>query len=291
MEAADRLRLIRAHERWRLGFVGLAILISVGLHFLFERQAGRLDALADHGRATAARVTGASRQDGRTYVEYAYSVEGVTYTWSVEQADAPYGLGETFTVIYLPESPSLTRPYAEKERAAAEASENRSFATKVIAGVFAFFAFNALLSEVKLRKLRGGRAAGLVVSPRRLGHIVASLILLVVVLTNFASDVATVQVKAFGAAPLGIPVAVFVAFVEVILFLPFFWVFEHLMRLVERARRDGGSLGKVGIAWYVLSTAKRHPELRRSRAIALGGLGYFWLLAGSWIAYAGSRGL
>lgn len=133
------------------------IVVPAGLYGIFERQARRLDALGDHGELMEATVTSMSRQGSETYVSYEYTVGGATYTWSAAQHDAPHAVGESFSIRYLPEDPALSRPGADRSRATAEAASNRSFAWKAEAGVFGFFAFNLIICDVRLRRLRKTR--------------------------------------------------------------------------------------------------------------------------------------
>jgi hypothetical protein len=285
-------RLITSHRRWRIIFVLLALALPAAIYALSERQARRLDALANHGATTSAVVDRLEHQGSEAYVHYKYAVGGSTYTWSVGERDVLHDVGETFIVSYLPEDPSLSRPYADWSLAAKEAASNRSFRNKAIVGAFLFVALNAALSEVKLRRLRRrGPQDTFLLSAKAAGRIVAGLLILVALSTNRYEDVAEVQRKAFGAMPFGLPVTTVVTLVEAVLFLPYFWVFEHLMHIVYQAVRDRASLSKVGLASYILRAHKAHPELRRSRAVALGGFLYFVLLAGSWIAFTEIRGL
>jgi hypothetical protein len=63
-------------------------------------------------------------------------------------------VGETFAITYVPEDPALSRPGADRSRGTREAAKARSLAWKVEAGVFAFFAINVILCDVRLRRLR-----------------------------------------------------------------------------------------------------------------------------------------
>lgn len=128
----------------------LAVLIPATLYSLFHRQARRLDALADHAQLADATVT--ARRDGTTF--YSYTVGGTTHSWSVRDGEAPLKVGETFAVSYLPEVPSFSRPGTDRSVVAAEASSNRSFTGKVVAGAFWFFAANVIICQVRLRRLR-----------------------------------------------------------------------------------------------------------------------------------------
>lgn len=286
-----REALARSALRWCWGFFLLAVLVPLGLHALFERQAGRLDALADHSRPAQATVSAIEQQGSGRYTAYSYVVEGRSYTWNVSWQDAPYAVGESFSIMYLPEDPSLSRPGADPELPRGEAERNRRFARKLLAGVSAFFAVNALLCLLKLRRLRRDGPGGLVVSPEWAGRGMALLILLVLLGTNLDPEVAAVQRRAFGEAPFGAPLLVVVLIAQTILFLPYFWVFPHLMRIVFRATSDRASLSKAGLAGYIMGVHRHHPELRRARAFALGGLAYFVVLCGAWIAYAAHLGI
>lgn len=150
VDASRVERVIRSLTRWRLIFLLMAVVLPAGCYGLFERQARRLDALSDHGEPAMATVTGVNREGT---VFYAYGVGGTTYTWNVAREAAPYEAGESFDITYLPEAPALSRP-GGRSRAAAEAASNRSFAWKAEAGTFAFFAFNMILCDVRLRRVR-----------------------------------------------------------------------------------------------------------------------------------------
>jgi hypothetical protein len=144
-------RLVQSLVRWRLVFLTLAIVVPAGCYGMFERQARRLDALGDHGAPAVATV--AAVDPGGT-VDYAYAVSGARYTWNVGPEEALPAVGKAFPIVYLPEDPALSRPGIDRSRATREAASNRSVAWKVEAGAFAFFAFNLILCDVRLRRLR-----------------------------------------------------------------------------------------------------------------------------------------
>ncbi len=152
-------RQLRSLTRSRLIFGLLAIVLPSGLYALFERQARLLDALADHGRVGTATVDRVSGQGSQAYVDYDYLVDGNRFTWDVKQEDAPYAVGQSFPIVYVPEHPALNRPGTDRSRAAAEAASNRSFSWKAVAGLFAFLFVAAILCHVQLQTLRKrGRA-------------------------------------------------------------------------------------------------------------------------------------
>ena len=139
---------------WRTLLLGAALFAPVTLYALIERQSRRLDALAQHGKAVEAAVTGVSRDNAITY--YAYRVEGIEHDWNVDRADAPYAPGETFTASYLPEDPRLSRPWLDPARTAADAARGRSGAWKGALGLAAFFGVFAAAVHVDLRRARSG---------------------------------------------------------------------------------------------------------------------------------------
>lgn len=141
-------------RRARNGLLLAAVLVPAGCSALFERQARRLDALAQHGQTADAQVTDVDAH-GTTF--YRYEVDRTPYTWNVARAAAPYAVGEVFRVAYLPEEPSFSRPLAVPARAAEEAADNRRFAKRVALGVMAFFALFAALAHRDLGRLRAGQ--------------------------------------------------------------------------------------------------------------------------------------
>ncbi len=143
---------------WRNGLFAAALLAPLGLFFLFERQAKRLDALADHGQSTDAYVTAVSTANGTTF--YAYSVDGIEHTWDVARREAPFERGQVFTVTYLPETPSFSLPISDRGLAREKAAANRSFAMKVEMGLAAALALFGGLLHLDVRRLRSGAPLG-----------------------------------------------------------------------------------------------------------------------------------
>jgi hypothetical protein len=281
--------LARSHKRGRFILAALAILAPVALHALFERQALRLDALGDHGRPATATIAAIDREGADGTVAYEYAVDGARYAWSVKSADAPGAPGQTFPISYLPEDPSLSRPGVDGAGAKREAASNRSFAHKIELGVFLFFALNLGLLEWKARKLKQKQRS--LISVRTLGRVFALLLIGGALAADLSPEVRPVFVKAFGEAPFGVPVVPLVCVVNVLLLVPYFWVGEHLMRIVMQAVADRASISRGGIVVAVLFAHRARPELSRSRNVVLAGFGYFVVLLGAWIAYAESRGL
>ena len=106
---ARRRRIIASDARFRIIFAVLAVVVPLALFSLFRRHELRLRALADHGRPGTATLTYATR-DGTSH--YRYEIDGVTHTWNVARAQAPFAPGQEFPITYLPEDPSLSRPGA-----------------------------------------------------------------------------------------------------------------------------------------------------------------------------------
>ncbi len=122
-------------------------------------------------------------------------------------------------------------------------------------------------------------------------YMVPALIHALLIGTTFSPSVQHVLVKAFGSAPLGLPVTPVVAGVVAVLFLPFALALHHFMLIAERAAVDRHSASKIGLLIYAASVGQRHPELRRSQLISLAGLLYFVLVCAAWIIYADSKGI
>lgn len=243
-------------------------------------------ALVDHGRTTSATLTMVS-QGGSAH--YRYEVDGVVHTWNVARQELPLAPGETFSITYLPEDPSLSRPgnYGPDRL---EKELDTPIRTALPIGLFVFFAGAALLCHRNVVRLRAGAPMRTKprMSPDTVGLIVAGLMLACVLGVNFDPKVRAVQAAAFGATPLGLPITLVVSVAELLLFAPFFWVFPHVMRILMDSLRKGGSASKLGI---ILAVAKAGPELRRSRNIVVAGFVYFVLIVAAWIAFAAHRGI
>ncbi len=138
----------------RAGSAIAAIVLPLVLGYVFQRQAGRLDVLAAEGEPVRATVTGISRDRGITY--YSYRVGRFEREWNVRREDAPYEVGQSFDAIYSPSDPSLTRPYADRSRAADDAARSRSTGWKVVLGLGAFFALVAFAVHHDLMKRMRG---------------------------------------------------------------------------------------------------------------------------------------
>ncbi len=138
--------------RQRTGLVIATFLLPLALFSCFERQARRLDALAAHGESVEARVTAV--HGGGTF--YAYRVNGSEFTWNVPERDAPFPVGQVFTATYLPEDPALSRPIADRRRAAVEAARNRSMCWKVVLALALTLAMVAGITHRDVCRLRMG---------------------------------------------------------------------------------------------------------------------------------------
>lgn len=125
----------------------------------------------------------------------------------------------------------------------------------------------------------------------KVSYALPAVVYIVLIGTLFSPDVRPVLAKAFGAEPLGFPVVWVVAIAQAILLFPFILAIHHFMLIAEQAAADGHSIGKIGLLMYLASVGKRHPQLRRAQMISLGGLIYFVLVCGLWIAYADVKGI
>lgn len=293
MDASDEARrrtITTSDARWRMRFAILAVIVPLALFALFRRNELRLRALADHGHAGTASVTAVERQGGAVYTHYRYEVARASYTWSVSHEQAPYEPGAPFAIVYVPEDPSCSRPGTTYTIAQLEAELNLPFQRWLLLGIFAFFAGAAGLCHRNLRRLRGGAPLRTepLLSPEQAGRLVMLLLLGVTLASNADPHVQAIFVAAFGAAPLGLPAVVVVSLAEIVLAVPYFWVFPHLMRIVMDAARRGGSLSRTGVLAAVLRADGEHA---RSRAVVLGGLAYFVVLVAAWIAFTASRGI
>jgi len=146
--------LARSLARWRWGLLLIGVVLA-GLWALFERQNRRLEVLGETGEVTQASIVQISRQNGKEFADYEYRVGAERYTGNVDASDLPQALvGKTFSIVYSPSDPSLSIASADRARATTQAASNRSFGRKIVGGLFGFFAFNALICDVRLRRLR-----------------------------------------------------------------------------------------------------------------------------------------
>jgi len=281
-----------ANQKKRAGLVRmravallLAVVVPALLFTLFERQARRLDALADHGVRVDAVVVGVG-----AYTEYAYEIEGKSYRWSVRRDAAPFPLGATLPVRVLPDNPAVSRPGEDGAIASRDAAETRGIAPRAMPLVLLFFFLLAGVAHRDLRRLQGATPAA-PLDPRRLGRGLGVVVVAMLLGVNAYDDVHAVQVAAFGARPLGLPVALVCTVVEALLFAPFVLVIEHLMFIMASARRDGAGVGGIGLGLYMAQLGEHRPELKRPRAIVVAGLVYFVALMGAWIAFTSARGI
>ena len=125
----------------------------------------------------------------------------------------------------------------------------------------------------------------------KMSYALPAVIYVVLIGTVFSPEVQPVLAKAFGSAPFGFPVVCVVAAAQAILLFPFVFAIHHFMLIAEQAAADGHSVGKIGLLTYLASVGERHPHLRRSQIISLGGMIYFVLVCGLWIAYADAKGI
>jgi hypothetical protein len=286
-----RRRNLAAYARFRLLFGLGAVILPLALFGLFRRQELRLRALADHGRQSTAIVEEVAQSLEITYTHYRYTVDGASYTWSVTRAEAPYAPGEPFVITYLPEVPSLSRP-GVYTAARLGGELDLPFQHRMVAGMFLALAVGAALCHRGLRRLQSGEPtpAKPLLSPTGAGRLVAVLLLGAVLASNLDDKVHAVYVALFGEAPSGVPVTVLACVVQAVLFAPFFWVFPGLMSIARSAQDV--SYTKIGIVRAVAQVGPdASPELRRARAVVIGGFVYFVILVAAWIAFTDSRGV
>lgn len=286
---ARQARVAASLRRSRWSLLVLGVGLALGLHALFERQARRLDALGEHGRVTRAIVTGVQGSDGGGTTDYEYTVDGTSHSWNVRRSEAPFDVGASFSIVYLPEDPELSRPGDDRRVGGREAANSRRVGRYAELGVLGFFLLNMLTVEIKARKQRQGRRV--IISARAMGRAFALLLVGTALTADFADGSSAVFEKAFGVAPFGVPVLPLVATINVLLLLPYFWICEHVMIILYQAIEDRAIISRSGIVAYVWDASRLHPELARSRRLVLFGFGYFVLLCGAWIAYAALRGI
>ncbi len=149
---ADPTKLASA-RRTRAWLLAAAIVVPASCAGLFGRQSRRLDALADHGLPATAVIT---RVDATGTTHYAYAVDGREHTWNVARAAAPYDVGASIDVLYLPEEPSFTRPVSDRRVVAVEAAGQRRFAHRFVVGAAVVLALLAASAHVSIRRMIAG---------------------------------------------------------------------------------------------------------------------------------------
>lgn len=125
----------------------------------------------------------------------------------------------------------------------------------------------------------------------KISYALPAMVYAVLIGTVFSPDVQPVLAEAFGPEPFGFPVVWVVAIAQAILLFPFIFAIHHFMLIAEQAAADGHSVGKIGLLTYLAGVGERHPHLRRSQIISVGGMIYFVLICGLWIAYADAKGI
>ena len=67
-------------------------------------------------------------------------------------------------------------------------------------------------------------------------------------------------------------------FIITIIYLPIPFVFWHGSRIVVRAIEDEAGIGRISLLVYLMTVGKRHPSLRRSQLVTLGGIVYVFII-------------
>jgi hypothetical protein len=236
------------------------------------------------------------RGERKPHVEYTYGVEGASHTChqiSFDIFDNPggqgrietildrYPVGKQVTVHFDPDNPTT---------AILEPEVYSPFFMPLVFGVL-FLLGGLLVLWQTFRFVTGAQPASRQIdsTKNRIATtvLVSVLLYVVLVVVSFESAIQDTFVKAFGPHPLGIPLLVFVIGLQTILYLPMPWVFWHLMRLGFQASLDGKKLGII----YLLTVVNSHPQLRGSQRVCIGGLVYFAVICGAWIAYAAALGI
>lgn len=99
------------------------------------------------------------------------------------------------------------------------------------------------------------------------------------------------SIKVFGEKPLGLPLRLFIGIFFSLLMIPLPFAAWHGYRIIFRHASEGGSLGQVALVRSILTTAKIHPELKRSQVIVLTIIAFYLALIFGWAIYADSRGI
>lgn len=99
------------------------------------------------------------------------------------------------------------------------------------------------------------------------------------------------SIKVFGERPLGLPLRLFIGIFFSLLMIPLPFAAWHGFRILFRHASEGGSLGQVAMVRSIFTTAKIHPDLRRSQIVVLTIVGFYLILMFGWAIYADSRGI
>jgi hypothetical protein len=97
--------------------------------------------------------------------------------------------------------------------------------------------------------------------------------------------------RAFGEAPMGVPVGTFVPALITVVYLPLSWAVRHLARIILQMKDDGKAVTRIGFFVYLTQVSKTHPRLRHSVAWSAFAIVYLLILLIAWIAFTDSRGV
>jgi hypothetical protein len=257
---------------------GVVLLLLVGTWI-----EGGHRALRTGGVTTLGVVTECLRDGGGYRTLYEYAVDGERRERNASMA-SPIALGPT-RVLYLPDRPQVSWPGGRPSDAEVRLVSRPFRMLAMILGAVGVV-FASVFEVGRRRAARGaqGRLNDLA------GTAVATLIVGAALFAQTFEDVQDVQARAFGAAPLGVPIRFLMPVVVVLLGLPLFLIGGHMMALRTRALEDG-RLGSVGFVLWLLGRRPAALGLGRARAILLAvGAGYAALLL-AWIAFAAHRGV
>lgn len=128
----------------------------------------------------------------------------------------------------------------------------------------------------------------------RIGAVVLSVLVYAILCgIHFDPKVRETSVKAFGAAPIGMPVTAVVLAGQTLLYLPMPFAFYHGMILLFRSQQEGGGTprGLFSMLAFLVEAEKRFPELKPSVYACVGGLFYFGAIIATWIWYTNRLGI
>ena len=272
-DTIDSLPPLRRRALMMACVLGLMLLAAWGLHGLGARVEGKLRRMASEGQSVDVTIVRLTKMGDADFVEFTYEVNGVSHQWESRVPFNSRRVGEVVRGRYLPDDPGRARILPLDE-----ATIHEEGAPLRTLGLL-LLATTLFLSPIAL-------------FPQRAGLVVGVLFIAILVGTNFAPEIHTLQTRLLGERPLGLPVLWVVSLGELILVGPALLIFgTAFFSLAQDAFRRGIATSRAQVMIQILIGRNLPPELRTARGRALWSGLYLMTLMAAWIVYASARGI